>query len=136
MPIKEQMQTVIDNLKKVIPQAPDTANLDMMETQLGEACGTVHCLAGWYAIATCPVITHTTNFYVGVINMAMDLGFTDSRHIIQWAMCNRYTWGNASGESMFTSKMAFYNPTKRPDGAKTLQHIVDHLEEVRDRLPV
>lgn len=137
MPTKKQMQTVIDNLKKVLPWAIEDSALDMRITTIHESCGTVHCFGGWYAIATLEKkeIHSYSDFYLGVIRMAKDLGFDKPSQLDTWAFHNTLMWGNHRGGNMFTSCSAFYHAVKRPRGAKNLQHIIDHLEEVRDRLP-
>ena len=53
-PTSQQIQTVIDNFEKVLPQATLENHLDMKEEQVRNGsydCGTVHCHAGWYAVA-------------------------------------------------------------------------------------
>ena len=35
---------------------------------------------------------------------------------------------------LYDNEMAFYHKTKRPDGAKNLSHIRDHLVELKPRL--
>jgi len=55
-PTKAQFQTVIDNLKSVLPQATKDEQLDMLEGGIYDpdnvyfrphVCGTTHCMAGW-----------------------------------------------------------------------------------------
>lgn len=54
-------------------------------------------------------------------------------HVINWAKSNPHLWGNRYGEGMFSSEVAFASEEK-PNGAATLQDIVDHWEGVYERV--
>lgn len=142
-PTKAQMQVVIDNLKKVLPMAVLPEHLDMGESQVNtndHQCATIHCFAGWYAIAVCD-LNAPLDYEDGKNAIAEHLGFNsiDDLKVDDlkvWAAYSPFMWGNIYGNSMFYDRFAFYHPVKRLSGAKNLQHIISHLEEVRDRLPV
>lgn len=143
-PTKAQMQVVIDNLKKVLPIATLPNHLDMgcpHVNNTSHTCGTVHCFGGWYAVAVCD-LSEFINYEEGKDQLATDLGFlSDCQYnvenlLVDWAMYNPGVWGNNNGTDMFLHERAFQHITKRPNGALNLQHIIDHLEQVRDRLPL
>jgi hypothetical protein len=130
-PTKGQWQTVIDNLKKVLPIATLPGHLNMMETEVndyGTICGTVHCLGGWYAIAALNPGKERLSFTDGADKMAEDIGFDDKEELEKWAHENGDIWGNEYGYYMFSGGSAFDYP-------KTLADIVLFLEKVRDRSP-
>lgn len=149
-PTSQQVQTVIDNFKKVLPIANGHSwMLDMGEGRVWtkvecdekNICGTPMCHAGWYATAEMDRIkkqyANDPNWYPtydeGAEAMAKDLGFEDEYELQKWANDNEIIWGNDTGYEMFNSKFAFAT-TKRHRGAESLQDIVDHWEEVRDRI--
>lgn len=135
-PTSQQVLTVINNFKKVLPKAIGEDALDMMATNV---CGTIHCHAGWYGVS---VISRWRkvlsfghlSFTSGAEMMAKDLGFESMEHLKVWAKGNDSIWGHYLGEGMFSSANAFYNKNKRPLGALNLQHIIDHWTEVYERL--
>lgn len=129
-PTKAQVQTVIDSLEKVLPQASKECNLAMRN---GSLCGTVHCHAGWYAIAKGMSSEDDENCVDEANQMASDLGFSGMQDLMDWAQSNPRLWGTPSGHGMFCAAEAFESDT-RPDGAKCLQDIVDHWKEVQSRL--
>lgn len=141
-PTKAQWQVVIDNLKKVLPLAARERHLNMMEPDAksnSHECGTIHCFGGWYAVAACDHNEEYLGYDDGANEMAKHLGLKEEGRdgefsIEDFASNNKYIWGNSRGHLLFISREAFISPS-RPDGALTLQHIVDHLEEVRDRSP-
>jgi len=129
------MQRVIDNLKKVLPMATMEKSLNMNQTRVnnhGHICGTVHCLGGWYAVGVCN-LSEEIGYREGARKMSQDLGFEDDDSLEEWCEANPDIWGNKNGYGIFSDEHAFTSPS-RPHGAFTLQHIIDHLEEVRDRL--
>jgi hypothetical protein len=139
-PTKAQFQTVIDNLKSVLPMAIQEQNhFDMMQGTVacaGAICDTVHCIGGWYAIATDIYKDKAaTSYSHGAEKMAEDLGFFHDHPIIHarenltnWAFKNPDIWGNPYGNGMFCDELAYNN-------AGTLGEAINHLESVRDRLP-
>lgn len=139
-PTKAQWQVVIDNLKKVLPLATREDHLNMGYGGVntwGHVCGTMHCVGGWYAVATLDKRQELT-YEDGVLQMSKDLGFTmrGSFYVIRrWASNNPTMWGNDDGAKMFLFPSAYYHKDKRPNGALNLQHVIDHFEEVRDRSP-
>lgn len=129
-PTKTQWQKVIDNLEKVVPIATVENNLDMHETKIntkGHVCGTIHCMGGWYAIATLD-ITEPISFLSGAIEMAKDLGFESISEIEDWARSYSKIWGNEYGGSLFCRPWAY-------NDAKTIQEAIEYLKGVRDRSP-
>lgn len=138
-PTKTQWQTVIDNFKKILPAASHEGHLDMNVylvhrqgngTVPGHKCGTIHCVAGWYAIAarTIDLSVSYIGFSIGCDAMAEDLGFSDKYVLASWAHKNPKIWGNDLGNNLFGSRAAY-------NGADTLQEVVEYLEGVRDRSP-
>lgn len=130
-PTKKQFQTVIDNFKKVLPQAKKAGHLNMMETNVNmydHKCGTVHCIGGWYAIATYDASKKDLTWTDGTRKMAMDLGFSTAHELTSWAVRNTKLWGNSQGERMFTSTTAWGD-------TNTLKGVVEFLEAVQKRLP-
>jgi hypothetical protein len=120
-------------------------------------CNTPMCHGGWYAAAVFTnkqVQEHIIDYGEGASRIAFDLGFTykedslgygdkqiqeelklGARYdLTDWARQNPKIWGNDNGDEMFSFRSAFSNEEKRPNGAKSLQEIVDHWTEVRDRL--
>lgn len=150
-PTKQQWQTVIDNFKKVLPLSiREGCGLNMAETEVNKpidfdwftekstctTCGTVHCVGGWYAVATLsPDLAEDRISYTdGAGKMAIDLGFygMDKHAKIEalenWAVSNPHIWGNLKGSLMFSCETAY-------NGAETLAEVVTYLESVRDRSP-
>lgn len=137
MPTSQQVQIVIDNLKKVLPLAQAENHLDMGEDSVNNfryKCGTVHCHGGWYAIAVCDLESNYISYIDGAKQMARDLGFKYAIELEVWADENKWIWGNNMGYYMFSSPRAFFSFHIRSGGAKTLQDIVDHWEDVKQRL--
>lgn len=104
----------------------------------GYKCGTVHCVAGWYAVGAINLRKKGLTYQDGVYKINRDLGFTNIYFISAseleiWASLNRNVWGNDNGHFMFSNAIAYYHPTKRPNGALNLQHIIDHITEVYER---
>jgi len=134
-PTKKQWQAVIDNFKKVLPFAKKKNHLNMMETTAmakNHKCGTIHCVAGWYAVALLKDGTINESEYVsysdGAAAIAKQLGFKNDSQLESWANRNPDIWGNEDGINMFYSKKAY-------NGAKSLIEVVIYLEGVRDRSP-
>ena len=152
---------VIENLERMLPYAQNNGSLDMscgtVSTEKGKnLCGTTQCHGGWYAIAALSYKKRKegVEYDDGANKMAKHLGFKESvskrqtdvyekgqmieasDKLCSWANKNPEIWGNTDGNIMFScyGRMAFYHETKRPDGALTLQHIVDHWKEVYERL--
>lgn len=133
-PTSEQVLIVIRNFEKVLPLATLEGHLDMAEgdVNINHLCGTFHCHAGWYAIATCD-LSEKFGHTKGAMRLAEDLGFDDHYYILEWARDNPEIWGNNFGYDMFLYEKAFTSST-RPEGAKTLLDIVNHWREVFDRI--
>lgn len=118
-------------------------HLDMRESAVNynHTCGTIHCHGGWYAVAVCDVRgRRNVSFIDGAAEMARELGFYHPDNhaalsmLSMWAYQNPKIWGNERGGDMFGSKLAFTHPVKRRCGAENLQHIIDHWEEVYERV--
>lgn len=133
-PTKAQFQTVIDNLNRVVTQygAYSHDEFDMGQglasNGSGEICGTVHCIGGWYAIATLQPFSSKTEYSHGASRMARDLGFEHYQDLREWAHVNPVMWGNRYGYEMFFAERAY-------NDANTLPEAIAHLIGVRDRLP-
>lgn len=136
----KQIQVVLDNFAKVLPIANEHGRLlNMRNGELchvdfkNNTCDTPMCHGGWYATAVKK--TRPNDYWDGAMAMAGHLGFEcEVGELIRWAKRNPVLWGNQEGINMFDSKMAFYHKTKRPEGALSLQHIVDHWREVKARV--
>jgi hypothetical protein len=132
---KAQVQTVIDNFRKVLPLTVQENHLAMHQGAVntdGYKCGTIHCHGGWYAIAACDTLKPII-FVHGANKLAYHLGFIDNMQLRLWAKENPQIWGNSNGAYMFVDKVAFMSES-RPGGAQNLQHIIDHWVEVQSRL--
>ena len=132
-PTKAQWQTVIDNFKKVLPftEKDPKKHLNMLEACVKNSsheCGTVHCVGGWYAVATCDLTEQYITYAQGADHMAEDLGFDCFHSVSCWARDNPQIWGNQHGYVMFSAPEAYGNAT-------TLAEVVKYLEGVRDRSP-
>jgi len=134
-PKSSDVLKVIENFRKVLPRATLLFNLDMRNPKVNNdyQCGTVHCHAGWYAVAVCD-LSRPISFSAGVVQLVEDLGFSSVTELVSWAMVNVEIWGNTKGGLMFEYESAFYHEEKRPRGALTLQDIIDHWTEVYERL--
>lgn len=148
-PKSSNVQKVIDTYRAALPLATWEGHLNWTES------GAPHSIPEWY-VTGCLQLNRKFNdlfpglirinkerqqgdpswldFMQGIDQMDDDLGYD----VRIWAEDNPDIWGNRSGDKMFSQfgeKQAFQSST-RPDGARTLQDIVDHWEEVRDRLIV
>jgi hypothetical protein len=131
-PTKKQWQKVIDNLNKVLPLAFQENHLNMRNADVNcrQQCGTIHCVGGWYAVATLYGRKRLT-YSDGANEMASDLGFSGGFGISDlenWAESNPDIWGNRYGYNLFCNENAY-------DNAETLYEVVTFLEGVRDRSP-
>jgi len=141
-PTSENVSKVIANFEKVLPKATRQDHLKMLTPHvncMGHECGTIHCHGGWYAVATCDS-SKPLDFRSGIIKMSEDLGFdidgdffTRTEFIEDWAKYNPEIWGNNNGTYMFSNRLAFESED-RPGGAYSLNDIISHWKEVRDRL--
>ncbi len=133
IPTRDQWQTVLDKLYSVLPFAmQEERSLDMGETRVNSrhACGTVHCVGGWYAIGHHKesAFSGTSGFLCyayGADRMANDLGFQDRTYLSQWARENEELWGNEYGTELFYSLDAY-------GSARDLAGVIRHLEKVAD----
>lgn len=134
-PKSEDILKVINNFKRVLPMAKRDYQLCMSVAgvNINHQCGSIHCHGGWYAIATCD-LSKQINYVDGAFRMSEDLGFNGPENLVIWAAQNLSLWGNNYGGSMFYCKSAFQHPEKRLFGALHLSHIVDHWEEVYERV--
>lgn len=130
-PTKQQWQTVIDNFEKVLPLATREHHLHMMETRVNRgnhACGTIHCIGGWYAVASLDMENKSLDFIDGADEMARNLGFSDCYALNRWAADTPGIWGNPYGGYLFSTTRAY-------NYASTLAEAVEFLKGVRDRSP-
>ena len=135
-PTKKQWATVIENFYRVYPLTLEygEGHLDMEEPYVNNGlfmkrkCGTVHCVAGWYAIATLDYENKPLDFVHGANSMALDLGFNTKFQLETWASQNRKVWGNSCGVDIFYDPAAWGN-------AKSIEDIIHYLEGVHDRTP-
>jgi hypothetical protein len=121
-PTVEQVNFVIKKLELVRKQASQEDALDMNEARVYSGggdkyeCGTVHCVAGWYAVANSDrqvikdkIKKGRVGFDDGANLMAQDLGFGWSYPLKNWAEENPEIWGNDDGFEMFESELAYDN---------------------------
>lgn len=130
-PTKQQWQKVINNFERVLPMAKSENQLDMEEPRVNKEnykCGTIHCVGGWYAVATLNMHEHVYGFSDGAKKMAEDLGFNCIYELENWAAYNTNIWGNDNGSNMFYDSDAY-------NDAENLAEVVEFLKGVRDRSP-
>lgn len=144
-PTKKQMQKVIERFEKILPLATTPKHLDMSEPLVHRTyedrytrkheCGTVHCVAGWYAVANqkrtliaAKLKAGNVYYETGADLMARDLGFVNHRALESWANLHYEIWGNRKGGYMFCKPDAWNN-------CKTMRGVVNHLKRVQARLP-
>ena len=119
------VQNLIDVLKSVEGPASKEGAFNMLE---GKLCGSVHCIAGWAAVASATLwdkvirLWVDQGYHVGIQRIDTILG-TDT---ILWAQFSHEIWGNAYGDGMFCSTSAYNYPG--------FSGAIRHWEEVRDRL--
>lgn len=139
IPTQAQWQTVIDKFYSILPFTLEHEDhLDMLEPVVlgyGHECGTVHCVAGWYAIASMGEDvfnlrgTDYISYSTGVAKMANDLGFEHLFELPEWAHKNKKLWGNPYGSNLFTCANAYTNKYKSFAGG--ISDIIHHLELVK-----
>ena len=118
-PTIKQVNFVIEKLQLVREQASEYGAFDMIENRVyskkhKHECGTVHCTAGWYAVANSDrqVIKDKINqgcvdFRDGADLMAIDLGFDNTYDLKCWAYENPEIWGNEDGRWLFAKDEAY-----------------------------
>ena len=133
---------LVETFERVLPHAQHEGAVSMHQCVVsdhtdGHQCGTIHCHAGWYALAhSWDLKSHylddgseTVTYSKGMGNMRRDLGLGSRGSLEEWAQSNPEIWGNEYGDYMFASRRAF-----NYEGKLTLQKIVDHWGEVGMRL--
>lgn len=138
-PTPEQVQTVIDNLKKIEDQANQAGAFAIDEIGVNTTshdCGTVHCVAGWYAVANQDHawIKHLINvkacdYLDGAHLIAMTLGFHNINDLGDYMLNRPDIWGNELADEMFCS-MAAYNGLEE-DSKNPMSIIIAHWEQVK-----
>jgi hypothetical protein len=123
-PTVKQVNYVINKLESVREQANEEDAFNMDEARVYDKeeedkyeCGTVHCVGGWYAVASLRrkmIKDKIKNGYVsfkdGVELMAKDLGFNYPCDFAVWLEDNPEIWGNKNGYEAFDNKRAYDNP--------------------------
>ena len=146
MVTSEKIKNVVKKFERILPLIDDQDAVDMTETKVsvpmskrrrGHYCGTVHCHAGWYALACewdggSPHLgddpDHVVDYRHGVRLLKRDLGAAPD----VWAEENPDIWGNDWGGEMFGSAVAFGGPDGDP--TLTVRKIVDHWKGVAGRM--
>ena len=118
-PTIKQVSYVIKKLKSVREQARKKGAFNMSEERVYNDihdCGTVHCVAGWYAVANLrrkaikdKIEKGRVDYSDGADLMSIDLGFTDKFDLKDWAEVNPKIWGNEDGDEMFDSLFSYDN---------------------------
>ena len=135
----------VEILETILPYAQHDGALDMREICVSEnpeftgrphQCGTIHCHAGWFCLAK--LWDGESEYLPGECvyhRRGIDLIWLHFRpyRISSLMDKNPHIWGNRYGGDMYRDKQAFVSK-ERPDGAETLQDIVDHWGEVGMRL--
>jgi hypothetical protein len=137
-PTIEQVNFVIDKLKSVTGQASEEGAFNMDEIRVYDKedkykCGTIHCVAGWYAVANLrrkfikdKIKKGCVTFGTGTELMAQDLGFAYRCDLEYWAEQNPKIWGNKKGYFMFGSASAYDN--------EGFNGVISQWQLVRDNL--
>ncbi|GJL73554.1 MAG: hypothetical protein NMNS01_27530 [Nitrosomonas sp.] len=141
-PTKKQMQTVIDNFKKIRKFADKNGFFEIYDPDVlkGTSSKTVACVAGWYMHAVkdygAKWFNHGENgifsFEHGGNLIANELGFKNKFMLEMWAGKHPRIWGNNNGVHMFSKEPAWNGIEDRAD---KMSCVIEHLEGVRDRLP-
>jgi len=108
------------------------AKVDMREVDF-QACGTVACHAGWYAISRGLSWCVDCHFAHAADGMAKELGFEGRKSLEHYFEESPELWGNNLAEGMFCLDEAFGN---RKDEPLTLEDIGLHWLKVADRCEV
>ena len=118
-PTIKQVDFVIEKLQSVREQASQKDALDMAAMSVYDEeykyeCGTVHCVAGWYAVANMNREFIKDKFKKGRVDfdhganlLGSDLGFGDGYDLRVWAYENPKIWGNEGGFEMFESELSY-----------------------------
>jgi hypothetical protein len=138
-PTVKQVNFVIKKLQSVEKQANEEGAFDMRVCDVYDKkdeyeCGTVHCVAGWYAVANLDhgaIKTEMKKGYVGYTTgadlLAYDLGLNNLDGLCNWAKYNPEIWGNKNGFDMFANENAYDN--------EGFDGVIAQFETVRDNLP-
>lgn len=143
-PTPAQVQLIIDNLKSIEEQAnqPGAFNIDQASVAThNHACGTVHCVAGWYAVACQQRSEHIVmqiakkrcTYKDGARLMAIHLGFCRIGKLEDYMMNCPDIWGNEHGAVMFYELRAY---TGLKFSSKPMTTIINHWAKVRDNLVI
>ena len=143
-------------LQVVRPDRDDSVCMEATQITKKPECGTVACFGGfcelafrveentvsWKAYPEFPWSVLVQNFadgtsHLSVYNdgarkLARHLGFDTRDDLENWACANPSIWGNACGGNMFFAAAAF--GVENDGQSFDLQHIIDHLNGVADRL--
>ena len=121
-PTIKQVEYVIEKLESVREQASEEGAFNINEgcvydKEYKYKCGTVHCVGGWYAVASLRrkmIKNKIKNGYVdfkdGVELMSKDLGFNYTCDFAVWLDESPKIWGNENGYEAFDKKIAYDNP--------------------------
>jgi hypothetical protein len=137
-PTRKQVDFVIKKLQSVRKQATFENAFHMMAARVynleSYRCGTVHCMAGWYAVANLDrkfidnkIKKGCVGYEDGAELMADDLGFDYRYELDNWAHDNPKIWGNKRGGDMFESDLAYDD--------EGFDGVIAQWQTVRDNLP-
>jgi len=142
-PTSTQIRFVAEQFTKVLPMAKREDHLQMIETRYctkDHKCGTTHCHGGWYLLAT-RKSNEEDSFFDGIRNICNDLGFPKAYKYMAgdnpfetWVRENIELWGCKICTTLFSNRLAFYHPIKRPNGAQNLSDIIDHYLDFAARV--
>ncbi len=141
IPEPEKVQEVINGLKKI----EHSANLEgAFNMKVGGVqtynhnCGTVHCVAGWFAVSNSEnhtikklIKNNSCDYFDGADMIAEILGFKNYLCLSEYMDDNPKIWGNSFGEEIFESCAAYNGLDESSEEPMTI--VIKHFEGVRDR---
>ena len=135
----KDLKTIIITMKHVAGDKDLKLNMNRSCVQdESHDCGTIHCFAGWYLIAAELEKGKELSAKMFLKNMGFEDGVRAINKVLKvslpfWAGKNPKLWGNRGGGDAFFGRGAFKSE-KRPNGANSINDIVDHLEDVYWRI--
>ena len=136
-PLSKNVYALVNRFREVCRQH-DACNVSMLDIGIttikakDHSCKTTACHAGYYRLARFKsLIGNAAGYMAGSLAMARDLGFENADELTCWASTHSALWGNEYGAMMFAMEEAFGASSS---SGLTLQDVVNHWEQVGDRL--